>query len=143
MEYKLNLPPDYIPRPLPGRDEWLTELRSEKYKQGKTRLCQNFAGVPRYCCLGVLCTLQKRPQVEEGYSLLFDGWGGVLANENPVHRQLNDSGEFPMLVWVTVYKDGAPAQLKNLADCNDQGLTFSQIADIIEKIWKHEPKNWQ
>lgn len=30
----------------------------------------------------------------------------------------------------------------NLVGCNDSGLTFSQIADIIEAVWDNAPKDW-
>ena len=144
MEYKLNLPKDYVPEPLPGRDEWLTALRSGEYKQGPGALRKRDGiGGWEHCCLGVLCVLQKRSEVPSrdwADVTLFDGLSGSLQSSNPAYAALDSRGHLPCGVFVQ--RAGTEERLMSLASCNDEGLTFADIADIIEKVWKHEPKNW-
>ena len=143
MEYKLELPEGYVPLPLPGRDEWLAELRSGKYKQGSNKLCKITDGVAKHCCLGVLCTLQHRPQVFHTYVVDFDDRAEALAYANPLYTHLNATGRFPELVTVTAFQEDASHEgLTSLAQCNDAELSFEQIADIIEKVWSNTEKNW-
>lgn len=47
MEHKL---------PIEIKTKWLEALRSDKYEQGRSSLC-NKDGRTTYCCLGVLCDL--------------------------------------------------------------------------------------
>ena len=63
--------------------EWLHALRSGEYRQGQTKLKQVYAGVTRYCCLGVLSKLH-------GYS----GYPDVTDCMNFAKEliKLNDSG---------------------------------------------------
>lgn len=64
------------------KNKWIKALRSGKYEQGKGNL--NHDG--RYCCLGVLCEVAKRPyDLKDGYEFhvpwkLIDGtvdYGGL------------------------------------------------------------------
>jgi hypothetical protein len=132
MNYEIKFPKDYTKPKLPGRDKWIEALRSGKYEQGKGKLCKN----GNYCCLGVLCEIQGRPKFNGGRDarVCFDSSKGHLSAENPVYNKLNASGFFPEGIKVE-FKNG---KYGSLADCNDHGLTFDQIADIIEAIWDNE-----
>lgn len=87
--------------------KWLGALRSGEYEQCVGML-KNETG---YCCLGVLHKVK-------------------FAEEPPVMYQLPSSGILPD-VDVDDYPLQNPSQL--LADMNDSGKTFSEIADWIEE----------
>jgi hypothetical protein len=107
--------------------KWVEALRSDKYKQGKSYLKVG----DTFCCLGVLCDISglakwKRPATitaPPGVGMYLDAettlpgavmsWAG-LREGNP---------EIP-------FTDGG---FDTLADVNDGGASFGEIADLIEK----------
>ena len=112
---------------------WLDALRGGEYVQGQGALRQGFADIDEsfYCCLGVLCDLYAK-SVEnspawtsgDGYGSRFGGresyppyfvleWAGLDSEEGAYTR--NDGG------W------------SSLAELNDRGRTFEEIASIIER----------
>lgn len=101
--------------------QWLAALRSGEYIQCTGQLSREVEGVMQHCCLGVLCRLQGR--LEKTGSLEYDGTTEfasslVLSPDNPVY----------FLTEVVTNMDGPCT----LADLNDRGATFVEIADIIE-----------
>jgi len=104
------------------KQKWLDALRSGEYEQG-----QAYLRTPKgYCCLGVLCDLAAKaevipePELENG-AYWYDGdryylsrkvqeWAGLEFN-NPSSETASDA----------------------LANLNDEGLTFTQIADFVER----------
>lgn len=114
---------------------WLNALRSGEYKQGKGTLRANDS----YCCLGVLCDLHAKefkkdwvlvPTVnDEHYDYL--GRTQFLPNEVSNWAEIDyykslgytNSGMFKN-------DDGKDSSLSTL---NDEGKSFTEIADIIEK----------
>ena len=135
MEYTLELPDGYIPPVLPGRDEWVRALRSGIYGQCHAQLCDRTG----YCCLGVLCTIQQRPFVEHASQVAFDNDVCGLTSANPLWDQLRDLGRLPP--GVTVYIPGY-GRKHTLSTLNDGGMSFKDVADIIEKVWSHAEKTW-
>lgn len=102
--------------------QWLAALRSGEYIQGTGQLSREVEGVMQHCCLGVLCRLQRR-LVKIG-SLEYDGTSApasslVLSTDNPVYFLTNFIARM----------DDVPC---TLADLNDRGATFAELADIIE-----------
>ncbi len=100
------------------RDEWCAALRSGKYKQGKRRLKREMLGGGfKFCCLGVKAELDGslRREVDP-----YDGEADWIS-----------SGSISVLS-----EDVLSASIqKELYEANDStGLTFPQIADLIEKI---------
>jgi len=105
--------------------QWIAALRSGEYAQGQYRLRQG----DRFCCLGVLCELAVRDGVTVGVpgpgdTYDYDGqevhlpasiqhWAGI--RENPM---------------VTV--DRPWVSRRSLAELNDDGMPFEEIADLIE-----------
>lgn len=89
------------------KDRWIAALRSGKYKQGQRRL-RWFDDT--FCCLGVLC------DVRDGR----DSWKEM---EN-LECYLNKTGNTAMIYDVS--------QGDELAVMNDNGDSFSKIADWIE-----------
>lgn len=115
--------------------DWVDALRSGRYSQGQVMLNNKQQGT--FCCLGVLCemaveagVIERDPDtvtfpsqsatyygVKRDYSSSFlpeavQEWAGI----NSVGEFINDTGSRDSLV-----------------DHNDNGKTFRQIADIIEK----------
>lgn len=111
---------------------WVNALRSGEYKQGREVL-MNSAG--QCCCLGIACELAVKAgvplEVEEKYDLMQD----VNA------RFYDDKPHYPpppVLKWLGLRDDhgtfgGAAESYDCLALRNDQGESFEQIADLIEK----------
>lgn len=122
MNFTIHLPDNYVPPPLPGRNEWIADLHANPDKQTTGKL-----GLPKgpNCCLGRLSLLQGR-LTEEGDDADSSSYS-QLSRSNPMFRHLKHIGYFPTGVAVN--------GIASLAFCNDSGLTFSQIADIIETVW--------
>lgn len=104
--------------------EWVEALRSGKYKQGTKKLRTTN---DEYCCLGVLCELAVKHgvihRVGEGYGMAGDVYADIF--------------ELPYSVteWSGI-KDSAGSyydvEPKALSRLNDDGMNFSEIANIIE-----------
>ena len=127
MNFTLHLPNNYQRQPLPGRDEITADLRANPDKQTTRRL--GWPAGPN-CCLGRISLLQGRLTVtgndgpdNEREDCLWD---------NPLKDELGNIGVFPPYVIIET-DDGK--NYNNLAHCNDAGLTFAQIATIIESVW--------
>lgn len=93
-------------------ERWAAALRSGKYKQGKNALR---TGKDTYCCLGVLCDIQGI-EIPHGAGTLgaFENCAGLksLVGKLPTEQRYQD-----------------------LAMLNDNGVTFRDIANLIEKYW--------
>lgn len=114
------------------REEWTRRLRSGEYEQGQALLCRvHHDGSKRYCCWGVLCDMA----VEDGVitAELVDMtviYGPARSRHMP---------PFQVLAWAGVPYVGngyaVPAgSFDQLAELNDQGIPFSEIADRIDAI---------
>lgn len=116
--------------------QWLDALRSGEYKQGKEMLRTQDNS---YCCLGVLCDVVD----PDGWDLAWFTYGdhssevalpkGLAAELFGSYRPFNDSErEVPNQEGVLPFKgrDGGTLYLSILND--EDGLTFDQIADVIE-----------
>lgn len=88
------------------KQEWITALRSGKYKQTRGSLKDSEG----YCCLGVLCELSP-----------FEDWadGGYLSHD--------------VRNWAELDNDNPQAGDNVLSQINDFGISFNEIADLIEK----------
>lgn len=119
----------------PNQRKWVEELRSGKYQQATQALCRGGA----YCCLGVACQmmgLQSRPgaihildeNAEDVLTdvLIFGGETTSAPDEVVEHLSLRTS------------VGGDAEDNVCLAEMNDEGATFAQIADAIES----DPANW-
>lgn len=107
--------------------QWAAELRSGKYQQTTGALCDEGG----HCCLGVLCRIAVAagviPEPEPcGREFAFDGsvqflpqkvreWSGVQTDEGIYGAE--EGGDDP----------------PRLTGDNDEGITFPEIADIIEQ----------
>jgi hypothetical protein len=87
---------------------WIAALRSGKYKQGIGYLEYS----NKFCCLGVLCLVQDRQPAKMYPRLEMRG-----TSELPVEL----SGGLDSMTC------------ENLANMNDSGVSFSEIAQYIER----------
>lgn len=107
--------------------KWVRALRSGKYKQGKNMLKRvNGAGVAHYCCLGVLCEvtgMKSRTSNERPYHVFGRKSVAMLPPTAQIRSGMNSC-------------DGVLEGDTCLANLNDSGKTFAEIANIIEKNWE-------
>lgn len=102
------------------KQKWLKALRSGKYKQTQGYL-KNEGG---YCCLGVLCDLAAK----EGIGT----WDGDYFSSG----YITVDGLLPARVmkWAGLSRNyGITYKKSTLDSLNDNGSSFKEIADIIEK----------
>lgn len=118
MTYQLTFPESYVKPKLLRRDRWVEALRSGEYQQGPGFLKRN----GRYCCLGVLAEIER---------VLPREIASCLPPIAPQYQELCSCGDFPEGVNV----DG---DSYSLACCNDTGLNFHQIAEIICAVWEND-----
>jgi hypothetical protein len=136
-EYKIVVPKGYRKIKLKDRDIWVEALRSGKYRQGEGMLAELVNKRYNYCCLGLRLKIQGRlvTSCGLGYDVLDPTryQPGCYVEENPDYKILGPVGKFPEGVRV----DGDLGSEKSLAELNDCGYTFKQIADIIERLYKN------
>lgn len=103
---------------------WLDALRSGKYQQ-TTEVLHDDEG---FCCLGVLTDLYRQE------------CGGEWVEKNDYYDfvDVNHCVETDILPWAVVNWSGLKDQVPHLADnyisnLNDRGMSFAEIADLIEK----------
>lgn len=120
---------------------WVSALRSGEYEQGIAALRSG----NKFCCLGVLCDiaikqfdLDVEVEHKEGCSdptccnsFEYDGEGSFLP------PSVQDWAEMPdkigKLETPVDFSGATGGRLFSLYAANDAGLTFEQIADIIEE----------
>lgn len=98
---------------------WIKALRSGKFKQGQGQLCIKQGTARRHCCLGVLEELA----ISAGIITKYDIWQGHL--DSSVKRWAGLGNADPKL--------GPRVDSRTASYYNDNGKTFTQIADRIEK----------
>ena len=98
------------------KKKWIDALRSGKYIQGKNRL-HTSCPEESFCCLGVLCEIVGVPKAKTSmFAYAFEdvGFATMLPSK--------------FLAHVGFTEDIA----EELAEANDSGKTFLDIADMIE-----------
>lgn len=119
------------------KQKWIDALRSGKYEQGSERL----RSVSGYCCLGVLCDLYAQE-----HNTQWEFRGNEETNLQPQdYWYFGDQSEFlPESVreWaelilynpiLRVEGDDEMFELnEEVSTLNDEGYSFSTIADLIE-----------
>jgi hypothetical protein len=111
--------------------QWVTALRSGEYTQGKRRLKLQYQNEPvQHCCLGVLCELAAKARVIPPSESL----GTVYITHSFGEETTGLPGE--VLHWASMndslgyfYTDYGK---ESLAELNDRGSTFEDIAVVIE-----------
>lgn len=103
----------------PVAQKWVEALRSDRFTQTK-RFLRTKEG---FCCLGVACELYR----EENGGEWTDAYTGI-AFESSV-KTLPDK----VKDWLHLRSDNGSFRQGCLSQQNDQGMTFAEIADLIEQ----------
>lgn len=117
------------------KEQWVNALRSGVFRQGRRYLAKDGG----YCCLGVLCELAYRDgvvteRVEFGdgdnSAVVYDGHLFALPGSVMEWAGLDDSNPF-----APEPDRGRPENYprRPLSAMNDNGKTFTYIADVIER----------
>ena len=105
------------------KNEWVTALRSDKYRQIQGQLRDNLKGKHvGYCCLGVLCEITKQETDGEWdqYNSVCFKIGNKSEGYTPPRKVLNHAGL-------------TEAHVETLIGMNDDAkCTFKQIANFID-----------
>lgn len=105
--------------------KWVRALRSGKYEQGTTGyLMTTKSGADRFCCLGILCDIMGA-DIDTDTDHLLDATQSRVVGMRSANGELNRP-----------YKVKGGGVGRSLDVLNDCGLSFKQIARIIEKNYK-------
>lgn len=118
---------------------WLEALRSGHYQQGREVLRTSDG---RYCCYGVATDLAvkagKTEWIDSRFTSGQQSHDSAMPGEK-VRQWLFPKGTGVEFAWpsfpVIDQEDGGEGLGVSPAHLNDHGLTFSQIADLIDFWW--------
>ena len=120
------------------RREWIRRLRSGEILQGNGVLCQD----GRYCCLGVLSEIACEI-----------GMAGSITDHEKTKIFIANDGEkqytylMDSVVNLVGLLDNMGSQIGDRINClsrlNDNGYTFTEIADLLETgtFWEENQEN--
>lgn len=124
------------------KSQWVAELRSGKYKQGKGRLKKK----DRYnddaichCCLGVLCEILepegfKVKETSLEYGTFQHSFGGKTYQESyPNQAKLREIGLFPSTYKRLAQLNDGESHVENGKWVSGRTHSFEEIADYIEE----------
>lgn len=105
------------------KEKWLSALRSGDYQQTQLKLHTDDG----FCCLGVLCDLYGKEHNVE--------WNLVEDEDHNYYMFQDKKACLPPSVveWAGVESRNPVICETPLAELNDDGSTFNEIADLIEK----------
>lgn len=114
--------------------KWIEALLSGVYQQGKGHLKTRKGGVDRLCCLGVLAQLQVGFKEECDFEMIDEDYEGEEDAPTLEIFAVND-GEFSeTTMYFGTEDDSLDLNLAyELAELNDEGLSFMVIATRIEE----------
>lgn len=101
----------------PNQQKWVDALRSGEYEQGKEYLEDD----NKYCCLGIACSIAE----ENGIAVNKNIDGSLSGFTLRFQTQAQE--------WLGIIDDIGRYQCTSLARLNDDGSSFLEIADVIEK----------
>ena len=109
---------------------WVKALRSGKYKQGFNALKRTHEEKAVYCCLGVLCNIKGVRWRNSGTksSFTLENTLYPYMNNKCVGNRTDESG-----LINSSFCDLSVETQKLLALKNDDGWSFNDIADYIER----------
>lgn len=109
---------------------WVNALRSNEYSQGKGCLQGTDEGIHGFCCLGVLCDLYAKETGTEWECVSYTGhyvfMGETAYLPEEVQEWAGLNSHFPRV-------RNAKGNLQELVTLNDNGTTFTEIAQMIEE----------
>lgn len=113
---------------------WVDALRSGEYKQGEGRLARVNN---TYCCLGVACDLA----IKNGVDIIRQIY--IIDN---CYSYDDEASFLPLKVreWLGFNSNDTHGKLSSsrydtLTKANDSGLSFNEIADLIEQEYINVP----
>jgi hypothetical protein len=115
------------------KQQWVTALRSGEYTQASG----NLRTEEGYCCLGVLCDLYSKDTRDS--STEWEVNHTADARPIPFYNFMDQGSFLPIAVkhWAGLDKASPLIYLDDvkmdLAQVNDSGSTFTQIAQLIEE----------
>ena len=121
------------------KKQWVEALRSGKYYQGRSALRQvdteDPNNVSTYCCLGVLCDLALKADAPGVKDWTYDVSGecGIKCVSGYYSTYLPDEVQ----KWAGLEVENPMVEKptgRNLAEMNDRGDNFFQIAKVIEEV---------
>lgn len=112
-----------------NREKWIRALESGEYKQTKGVLHDGVG----WCCLGVACDVLGIRHAKADGRYQFDGVTGELPSR--AQGMLGLSHELPE-VWRV--NDDDEEILDSLAELNDTGKSFAEIAELL----RQQPEDW-
>lgn len=116
--------------------DWIAALRSGKYKQSQSYLYS----AQGQCCLGVLCDIAEVPYIDDNggpRTYLFkvpSRYDSTNENGSMIPKRVNLTSDLDLDLEVRHKKAGIENLRYALAAMNDDGKTFNEIADYIEKL---------
>ncbi len=142
----------------PLQQEWIRCLRSGEFPQGEGFLVGNADGnvAPGqpypHCCLGIVCRVAQANGLKLRWIPSDHGYGDSKVYEIDDGEGRNDQELPPKVMKTLRFRDsvgrfkscpkncneqkylrvGEAGHVESLADANDQGCTFVQIADFVE-----------
>jgi hypothetical protein len=118
------------------KQKWIDALRGGNYLQNQGCLkAEVYEGKIGYCCLGVLCDLVD----PDAWSNVTDGWDRFAfgVTESTVYPPDSIKEKFDLRKDIVIDLGKGDVRIKKvydfLADMNDEGKTFEEIADWIEE----------
>ena len=98
---------------------WLDALRNGDFQQGNGALAEKRGNTIYYCCLGVLCEIKQVQKVDTGST------SNIRYGTSMDESSASYLPDYMESVLPTEYQ-------KALAQMNDAGFTFEEIAQVIE-----------
>jgi hypothetical protein len=105
------------------KQKWTAALTSGKFKQTTDQLKAVSNGKSSHCCLGVLCELYIK---EVAPTIRWSNEGGDVRS----FKGREDMPPSEVLEWAGLSKTDAGV----LANLNDNGKTFAEIATVINEV---------
>ena len=106
------------------KQKWLDALRSGQYEQTRANL-RNKHG---FCCLGVLCDLYVKEYTDVNW-VYQDSRYQLINNKATLPYEVREWAKLKESNPLVKSGDG----LTSLAELNDGGKTFNEIAQVIEE----------
>lgn len=105
--------------------EWVKRLRSGEYQQGQIYLNRN----GKYCCLGVLCEIATLEGIVHS---TIDSSSGIVRYSGDIGLPEATILPYEVQRWAGVGGGGPLIDGDSLVSMNDSGVSFADIADVIE-----------
>lgn len=108
--------------------KWLEALRSGKYGQAHNVLRSGDG--ERFCCLGVLCELHSLETRSADWRPNTDGEFEYIGNVTALPLEVQ---RWARVRTASINLRRTVSDCSTLAELNDSGANFKEIADVIEK----------